>query len=185
MKWEKLNLKSYVICKKSFGKLYMNGTVKEFQLSSSNRKFQVVFASRNSYLTENGRWLPLLCVCRWSDIRKFNTFFIYRIIHAVSTVSLSSPKKLYCSASFSYKNFQLNRSKIDSSSKVLERLLLFTSFFFLLPPPYLFAFVSAGTKSGKIKVKWANHLTTGSLIKFWLTHFVAKAENTVSIYNSF
>ena len=30
MKWEKLNLKSYVICKKSFGKLYMNGTVKEF-----------------------------------------------------------------------------------------------------------------------------------------------------------
>ena len=113
MKWEKLNLKSYVICKKSFGKLYMNGTVKEFQLSSSNRKFQVVFASRNSYLTENGRWLPLLCVCRWSDIRKFNTFFIYRIIHAVSTVSLSSPKKLYCSASFSCKNFQLNRSKID------------------------------------------------------------------------
>ena len=30
MKWEKLNLKSYVIGKKSFGKLYMNGTVKEF-----------------------------------------------------------------------------------------------------------------------------------------------------------
>ena len=30
MKCEKFNLKSYVICKKSFGKLYMNGTVKEF-----------------------------------------------------------------------------------------------------------------------------------------------------------
>ena len=40
----------------------MNGTVqssRNFEPSSSNRKFDAAFASSNIYFTENSRWVPL------------------------------------------------------------------------------------------------------------------------------
>ena len=39
----------------------MSGTViQKLQLSSSNRKFQAIFASPNRYFTVNSRWVPLI-----------------------------------------------------------------------------------------------------------------------------
>ena len=37
----------------------MERSSRNFQLSSSNRKFQAIFASPNRYFIENSRWVPL------------------------------------------------------------------------------------------------------------------------------
>ena len=62
VKCEKSNFgKSWRIYWKSSSKIVheWNGHLEIFQPSSSNRKFQAIFAFKNRYFIENGRWVPL------------------------------------------------------------------------------------------------------------------------------
>ena len=60
----------------------MERSSRNFQPSSSQRKFQAKFASPNRYFTENSRWVPLL------NVGKLTSYCISRCVQ----FSLQSPK---------------------------------------------------------------------------------------------